>query len=178
MKIPSNKKRSITLIVLFAASIFVLTFLLVGSHFKVWPFNNHKADGIGNHNNSEVQYNGEKSSPPIEINNTQNNENTAGTTTTTVNVALVSASVIDNSLDIRAFVPGTIEGDGYCTAIVTNGDVEVKEKTPAFIDSTTSQCEPIILPLERFSQKGTWTVKVEYSSPSHKGISELLEIQI
>lgn len=97
---------------------------------------------------------------------------------TTVQVGVASAAVIGTNVEIRAFMSGIIEGTGTCTATLTNGNEVVTGSSVAFIDASTSQCEPISIALSEFTNSGTWKVNVSYSSETHEGTSDELEIEL
>jgi len=108
-------------------------------------------------------------------------ENTAEGTPTpsgNVTVGVTFADVIGSNLEIRAFTPSVIEGDGKCTATLTKGTETVTQSSPAFIDATSTQCEPIYIDVAKFPSKGVWTLKVDYSSSAHKGTSESSKVTI
>lgn len=60
-----------------------------------------------------------------------------------VNVGIAFADVRGSNLEIRAFTNGVIRGDGTCTAKVQKDSIVIERSTPAFIDVSSTQCEPI-----------------------------------
>lgn len=90
-----------------------------------------------------------------------------------VSVALVFAGIgtDPNMVEVRAFVSGIIEGNGTCTAALSKETLSVTETSPAFIDATTTQCEPILINRSRLSS-GEWKVTVHYESPKSEGNSQ------
>lgn len=92
-------------------------------------------------------------------------------------VAISSAVVIGDKLEVRAFTPRIIEGTGECTVTITNGDKIVTAKSVAFIDTSSSICEPIFLD-KSMLYSGEWVVSVTYSSPSAHGISQSVTVAI
>ena len=119
----------------------------------------------------DAKQRGETEKTPEE--NTNNNQSTQSV----VPVAISSASVIDNNLEIRAFTPGIIEGTGECTATISRGSKSVTSKSTAFVDTSSSICQPILIEKSRL-ESGTWQVVVTYSSPDAKGTSQTVTVTI
>lgn len=101
-------------------------------------------------------------------------DNTSAKTSASIGIAF--ADVVNSSVEIRAFTPSVIEGDGKCTAQLTKGSTEVTESSSAFIDSTSSQCQPIIIPISKFNQSGSWSLVVMYDSSTSRGISDSISV--
>lgn len=76
-----------------------------------------------------------------------------------------------STIEVQAFVSGIIEGTGTCTASLTSGSVNITSSSPAFIDATTTQCEPMIISRAKLSS-GQWSVSVHYDSPTSTGTSQ------
>jgi hypothetical protein len=100
------------------------------------------------------------------------------TDTDSVEVGVASAFNTGEVLDIRAFVPGVIEGDGKCTATLTRNNLTVTRTVDAFIDARTTQCRANAIPLSEFSQSGIWNLVVSYQSSKHSGTSSKMEVEI
>lgn len=97
-----------------------------------------------------------------------------------VDVGISYADIYGDNLEVRAFTNGVIEGTGTCTATVTMKDMpsmKVTQQSKAFIDASTTQCEPIKIPKSKF-MSGTWTVVVSFSSPDRQGTSAAMEVTI
>jgi cytoskeletal protein RodZ len=93
-------------------------------------------------------------------------------------VGISYAGVTGENLEIRAFTPSIIEGTGTCTATLTkSGETAVTESSEAFIDASSTICKPIFVPVSKLS-KGTWSVDVSFSSPTHKGSSGPTNVEI
>lgn len=95
-----------------------------------------------------------------------------------VTVGIAYAGPAENNIEARAFISGVIEGTGTCTATFTKGSERVTGASKAFIDATTSQCEPIVIAKSQFKQSGMWSVVVSYESPTSKGSSPALEVEL
>jgi len=95
----------------------------------------------------------------------------------TVGVGIASAGPVETNVEVRAFVTDVIEGSGTCTATFKKGAITVTASSQAFIDVSTSQCEPIRIDASRF-EKGTWNLVVSYTSPTSNGASETLEVSL
>jgi len=84
----------------------------------------------------------------------------------------------ESSVDIRAFTPDIIEGTGTCTATLAQGDKTIVQSSKGFIDASSTICEPIIIPKAQFPTSGTWTLTVNYDSPSSSGLSDKIEVAL
>lgn len=98
--------------------------------------------------------------------------------TSSVSVAVSFADKFNGNVEVRAFIPDIIEGDGTCTAILTQSGKTVQKSSKAFIDASSSQCTPIYIPVSDFPSQGIWNLIVSYESASSKGISEKIEVQL
>ena len=195
---PPQKKLRTPLIILAVILVLALTYGVIAYATKsLWPFQESAAD------KSSQQYTDEDSginySPPSDedIEHSQdakqkiederpNNSNPDGSEATTENtgskksvgVGVSFADVFENNVEIRAFIPQTIEGTGTCTATLTRGSQSITESAKGFVDSSSTQCEPILIPLSRFTDKGIWNLVVSYKSPSSNGKSGAIEVNI
>ena len=93
-------------------------------------------------------------------------------------VTISYADVIDGQLEVRAFTGSVIEGTGKCTATISkSGSQTITREVPAFIDASSTICEPIYIHKSQLST-GTWSVGVSYSSPTHQGSSGLAKVEV
>lgn len=171
--------------IIIASSIIVLCIVGYGIYAEQqssWPFGRSPSGTLTNDKYGKINY-----SPPTEQevkdsqnakkNNTPQDQEVKSNDTTPVSSkksvsVMINAEIVDNNLQIRASTPQIIEGSGTCTASVTNGTETLPDKTsPAFIDATSSICEPMYIPVSQLS-KGNWYVTVTYSSPDAQGVSE------
>jgi hypothetical protein len=186
MRLKTNSKNKVvpfTIVFLLVAG-FLATYGLVASNKSWWPFVGNSTNSIlsaqDDPNTPDPTYSSTKDDPTDNAQNSPNPViNTEKTEKRTVSVALTSASIIEESskVEIRSFVSGIIEGTGTCTATLTKGTSNVTQSSPAFIDATTSQCEPIQIDRSKFTN-GDWIVTVEYNSPTSKGSSQAMTIRI
>ncbi len=95
-----------------------------------------------------------------------------------VSVAVSFAGVSNGSVEVRAFIPSIIEGSGQCTATLIKDGEKVEKSNTAFVDASSSQCNPIYIPLSDFPSKGVWSLVVSYKSPDAKGSSEKIEVNL
>lgn len=148
---------------------------------KVWLF----TDTASN----EYRETGSPQTPEQEAEESQeakrNNDDSRATTPekdeagkSVVSVGIAFADINGGVLEVRAFTPSVVEGDGTCIAVLSRSGVTVSETSSGFIDSTTTQCEPIRISLEKFDQPGTWNLAVQYESARSQGLSETREVTI
>ena len=110
----------------------------------------------------------------------KNSVDPSSPTSNTATVTVVVSNTYNNGtgLEVRAFVPGTIERDGTCTAELSKGNLKFSANSKAFADATTTQCETITIPLANFTEKGTWNLNVKYTSSKSSGTSVNTEVEI
>lgn len=158
-----------------------------------WPFSNDNSASISEEDKpkavNEVNYDpptqeeidrsqdGKKNSAANEQIDSRD-EKDANSSKNTVSIGIAFADVVGSNLEIRAFTPSVIEGDGKCTATLSKGSESITESSSAFIDSTTSQCQPIIIPTNKLKQSGSWSLIVKYDSSTSRGISDNIGVVI
>ena len=79
--------------------------------------------------------------------------------------------------EVRAFVQGVIEDGGTCSAILTKGPSSITKTSSGIANVSYTTCQPI--DISGSLTKGTWTLKVSYSSAKAEGssASQTLEVQ-
>ncbi len=183
-----RKQKSPTKIILVSAAVLLLAGLGVYAFYAKqtdsWPFTqaSDKTRDTGEVNygpptEQEIEDSQDAKQRGDTEETTEENSNNNQSAQSTIPVAISSASVIDNNLEIRAFTPGIIEGTGECTATVSNGNKKVTAKSTAFIDTSSSICQPILIEKSQLGT-GTWQVVVTYSSPDAKGTSQTVTVTI
>lgn len=168
---------------LLAILVGIITTYSVIAHDKgLWPFNmqaQQNPDTTNTHQPTDKQsadsQDGKKNIP--DDNNGKDSSSNTGDLKN-IEVGVSFASVLGRDVEIRAFTPSVVESDGTCTALLTQGSATVLAESQAFIDSTTSQCQPIKIDLSEFTQSGTWNLFVSYKSAKSQGKSEIIEVLI
>lgn len=93
-------------------------------------------------------------------------------------VGITYADVYNENLEVRAFANGVIEsGKCHVTISKSGSDKVVRKSTEAFIDVSTTQCQPVMIPVESLAT-GEWSVTVEFISATHEGRSEARKVTI
>jgi len=185
-----QKRNKITLALLVSAA----TLLVAGGYLayayntkNMWPFANNPTPTEETESTDNVNY-----SPPTgqEVESGQDtkkdtyNQNTSkpdentNKQTVSVGIAFADFDAEENAVDIRAFTPDIIEDDGTCTATLVQGDNTVSQSSKAFIDFSSSQCEPILIPTSRFPAKGIWKLTVSYNSSKNSGVSPTMDVEV
>lgn len=165
----------VSVLVVYSALAFVLSW---------WPFNdtsaeNQRVNDAGISVDDDSNNDGKEPIQPSEIIGEGENTSEQNPEKLTANVGLAFASVVDGNLEVRAFTTSEIHPDGTCTAIVTKGSEVIRQSSKSFIDATTSQCHPILIPLSAFKNtSGVWQVSVEYESEKYIGKSETYEVRL
>lgn len=181
MKINKQKKKNLTIITIVVAAL-----LLIGGGVAAYMVmnNQNKADS---QETNDVNYD-----PPTDqeveegqdakkdaYENAENPSSDDKSTTETkksVNVGVSFADMYDGKLEIRAFTNGIVEA-GTCTATIKKAGEEITKTSGAFIDASSTQCEPIYVPRSELSA-GKWSVTVLFSSKTAQGTSEIVEVNI
>ena len=176
-----NKKTFILPLFIVALAILIGYFAFAYISKAAWPF----------HETAKTSDSSETYSPPTEQEVTdsqdakKNNagqesqeENKPPTETVSVAIAFADFDQTENAIDIRAFTPDVIEGTGTCTATLIKDGQSVTRSSKAFIDSKTSQCEPILVPINDFPSSGTYQLVVSYSSEKYRGTSSPMNVEV
>lgn len=173
MRIRKKSSKKPFIIALIAAVV------LIGGGVWAYSYFSNDSENNNTRNVNEINYD-----PPTEQEQKAGDEQKEQLTkdeqtpqTNDVQVAIVDANQYDDTVEIRAFVQGIIEG-GTCTATLTKNGQTVTKKTDAFIDATTTQCGNLNIPRSEFPSAGEWSLKVSYSSESHAGTSEEWKVTI
>jgi len=175
-----NKKASIIISVL-ALLALIAAGLALAYNRHWWPFTqeNYIIDGINYGPPTEEEIENSQDAKKKLLENEKSDDKSDDGTRRKVNVGVSHSEVIDGNVEIRAFISGVVEGTGTCTATLSqSGEPSVVRATKAFVDTSTSQCEPILIPVNEFSQSGGWTLVVSYKSPTSSGESEKIPVKI
>jgi hypothetical protein len=180
MKIKKTNRRKLWILI---AIILLLAAGVIG--IIVWkPFATEPSGTVYTDDSSQINYD-----PPTEdeIRESQDGKKNGGATNDSVvldskkgevQVGISYADINeDGDLEIRAFTNGAIEGDGTCVATMVSGTQKVTGKSKAFIDATSTICQPIYVPRSQLAS-GTWSVTVKFSSKTHTGTSETVKVSV
>lgn len=182
-------KKNKKIFLILAASIvgLIVVYIFVASANSLWPFQpNQNASTttpeeswtnkkLLDKNTSDPTYSSEKINSSKSSNSTQSASTPSSKTS--VQVGITSVSKQGNDVEVHAFISGAIEGTGVCTATLTKDGVSITGSSEAFIDASTTQCDPIEISEKKLSP-GEWKVTVTYESATHKGISSAMEVTL
>lgn len=183
-----SKKKYLVLVIIIIL-LLIGGWLVYASTTNTWPYSDTSDTTPTNQTEEEVRPpNSVNYDPPTKEEEATNQEGKKNSTQQqekptvseglkSVSVGVAFADVINGTVEIRAFVTQAIEGTGKCTATLTKGSLTITRSSEAFIDASSSQCRPIIIPLSEF-QSGSWKLSVSYLSNTHKGTSEVLEVTV
>lgn len=189
---PHNLRFKQKMIIVFVALALLLGGGLLYAYTQhVWPFSNPSATNktAGNDQENSINYDpptnqeideGQEAKKNNPTNEQPSTDKTPSQQKKVVDVGISYADIYSSNLEIRAFTNGIIEGTGTCTATVTMKNMEsmrVTKSSKAFIDATSTVCEPIYIPTSQL-HSGTWQVVVVFSSPDHEGKSETVEVKV
>lgn len=188
MKIHKKQKSKLLITSLLLSGLLVLCAISYGVYAKIsnsWPFLEDKPHPVQNgqkESDNNINY-----SPPTEqeVKNSQDgkknsqdppsNEGGSAASQKSAHIALSYVDFSNKRLEIRAFTTSVIEGNGKCTATVTSGQKSITRTSSAFIDATSTICEPIYIDQSDLTS-GTWKVTVTYASKEYSGSSETVEV--
>lgn len=190
----SNKKKVATILAVFIAIAAIVAGYLVFAKLQdKWPFEHEavgkveedkKVRGYGDVNYEEpteqevIDSQDAKKRATEESGSNNKQDDNVSSNKKNISLGVSSSSVYGQNLEIRAFTTDVIEGTGTCTAVLTKGNLKVEKSGKAFIDSTSSICEPIYIPVKSFASKGSWDLVLKYDSPTSSGYTKSIEVQI
>ena len=194
MKLSQNKHRKGLRFVLISIAILLIAaagYVAYAFMSKSWPFAESSTEGS---DSSTVNYN-----PPTQADtdasqdakkriaaeedtekSASDDSSSSNSSKKTVGVGVTYADIYNDNLEIRAFTNGVIEGTGTCTATATMKDMPsmvITKSSEAFVDVSSSQCNPIYIPVSQL-KSGTWEVVVKFSSPDSEGSSGAVEVKV
>lgn len=175
----SPKTKTIITATLLTGALVLVGFTSLASAYKFWPFNispSTNAPSTETLNQSDPTYSSEKNRDSNSDPST--NTDHGSISKSHVQVGISSAFVTNSSLEVHSFVTGAIEGTGKCTVTATHDRLRIDQTSPGFIDASTTQCEPVSIPLEKFEVGGDWAINTAYSSPTSEGISDSITVEI
>lgn len=91
---------------------------------------------------------------------------------------ITSAGHYEDQIEVRSFVPGIYENSGTCTVVFMQNNNRIERQVEGIQDATTTRCDTVTILREDFPSSGTWTVKVNYSSPSSQGESDVASFEV
>jgi hypothetical protein len=109
--------------------------------------------------------------------NQSTNPNTQTDAYGKIKVTPVITSVSQDEL--RAYISGTFEDGGICTATFEHESVAFTKQSSGFSNVNTTNCGVIKLSRSDFPVPGEWTVRLDYDSSNSAGTSErtILRVQ-
>lgn len=119
--------------------------------------------------------------PKQKLQNTQTDTPPAPTQTSTsgkqiVNVVLTSVGISNGVINASGMVSNLVEEGGTCTYIFTNNGQTVSKTSTTSTNPTSTTCSRITFSADELPAKGTWNVKLSYSSAKAEGTSSEKEI--
>lgn len=96
----------------------------------------------------------------------------------TVTPIITDAGHYDQSIEVRAFVPGIYEAGGTCQIDFAKDNQKVSKQVAAVQDATTTRCTNLAVPRSEFPSAGSWSVTVKYLSQSSNGSSETKTLEV
>lgn len=103
-------------------------------------------------------------------------EDNPTTPSNTISVLITSTRVLEDALEVRGFSDSIIES-GTCTLSATMGSSVQTTTSPAFIDASSTICEPLQIDKSKLAS-GEWDIKVTIKTASSEGVSETVKVNI
>lgn len=102
------------------------------------------------------------------------------TTTSSGNVVpiITDLGIYGTNVEVSGFIPSIVEGDGTCVINFKKATLNVSRTVKAVPDASSTHCTNVVVPVSEFTEKGTWSVTISYSSSKSKGSSETRNIDI
>jgi hypothetical protein len=88
------------------------------------------------------------------------------------------AEVSGEFVEVGSYVPGIFENNGSCIAKFTRNSHTITRQVQSVAEGRATYCPLIKVPLNEFSEKGSWQVKVTYSSAVYSGTSSERSIEV
>lgn len=195
---PKSPARKIILITALAVLIAIPGYLVTAQYNNIWPFHTDAVRVSSSDNTDEdrpvndidysepsddylAQNQAKKDKQLQDAKDSKNDQSSAEKPSDGKSKALVNVSYADinkDKLEVRAFVTNVIEGNGICTATVSKaGEKTITASKPAFIDASSSICQPIYIPKSKLSS-GAWQLVVDYSSPDFSGKTNSIGVEV
>lgn len=149
-----------------------------------WPFEAQTADtmttedGINYSPPTEQELNDSQDGKKNSASQDENNSSSSASTRVSIGIAYAGYDEEEGMIDIRAFTTDVVEGTGTCTATLTKDGKTVTRTSKAFVDSSSSQCEPILINTGDFPSGGTWDLTVSYKSDTSSGVSASMKVEV
>lgn len=81
------------------------------------------------------------------------------------------------AVEAAGYVSPVVEDGGTCTLELTSDGRTTSTTVAAVADATTTVCPGLSVPGDDLAP-GTWTARLEYSSPTTEGTSEPLDVEV
>lgn len=96
-----------------------------------------------------------------------------------VKPVITYAGQYGSNIEASAYIPGTVEDDGECTASLSKNGVPTKTvSTKAVSNVSTMNCPTMTFNVNELGGKGSWTLVVSYSSGKSSGSSDPKEVEV
>lgn len=96
----------------------------------------------------------------------------------TVIPTITYAGQYGQAIEVGAYVTGIFEEGGSCTATFSKGSISFSKSVAAVRSANAVDCPVMSANASEFSQKGSWSVTVTYSSPTATGVSEAKTVEV
>lgn len=167
-----NKKR----VVMFSLLLLAIVALCVAVYFLFFnKINSNKVTKSKNVNynkpDKKDREDTQERKKEIIDNQTENNESYPQSSTAVSPIITYAGQYGKNlEIEVGGYVSGIVESGGTCTAVFIKDSTTFKKEVSAVANANSVDCPVISVPYKEFS-KGTWNVRLIYSSSSYSGES-------
>jgi uncharacterized protein (UPF0333 family) len=91
---------------------------------------------------------------------------------------IVDANLYDQTVEVRAYIPGIVEDGGTCTVTLRKGSHIFTRTSAGFQDAKTTNCTKVTINRSDFPEAGTWSTTVSYDSNTASGTSDVRTFEI
>lgn len=177
-----NKKR-----IIIGISIFIILGVAVGGVWALRKKNNEAplkdpATASSNRGVNDIDYGVDTSNDTStetakdQAAKNDQNDTSTGQQPAALGVTITAASQSDDLVLVRATVTGTTSGN--CTLRAEMGEQHFEMTAPLAAQANYVICQGFNIPLEKFSQSGTWKVTVSAASGSLSGTASTREVDV
>lgn len=178
----SNTKRVIAWLIIFL----VVIMLIVGWFLYLQHKSNTSNTREASTTNKQTDLKSTDSTTPNQTNTKSNDSQSNGGATatnstnnkTSVAVTVVNAAQYQSNVQVRAYA-SDISTSGVCTFTFSKtGYNSITQQTNGNVNSSTTSCSQLSIPVSDFPSAGLWSLVVTYSSDDAQGSSNPQSVEI
>lgn len=103
---------------------------------------------------------------------------TASTSLKSVKPVITYAGVYGDNIELGGYVNDVFEDGGKCTAVFKKDDQSLSKVVNSVKNNTAVDCPAMSVPRNEFKSSGIWSLAIEYSSSTAKGVSDSRTLEV